>query len=204
MKRHSTLNLDEDLINLAKLIGGRGVLSELCNDTLRCFVFNNEDSEKLTDEDRRRIAYVRAKYDRINGEKEIIRDCWENHIKKQFAPVIARHGPRKRVMDDLMDGIKEWLFDRYDRLPTEAQITETFQELYKGEFYYWQAQRAIAYKIKREAEAENERETSRSIEEFNRGIEDYAEKLKEKVEPRAPELPSSPEIIAAEVSNGRS
>lgn len=193
MLRHTSLNLDDDLIDLAKTIGGRGIISTLCNDTLKAFVYGHEDSANLTKEDKARIAYVREVYNRINGEKEIIRDCWEHFIKPQLGPTVARYGLRKKTMEAILESAKEWMFERYNRLPTDEEIEETFRELYRREYYYWQGERAIAH----QAKWEMERESQRTADEFNTGLAAWQDRITNKAEPPA-ELPH-----IAEVSNGR-
>lgn len=198
MLKHTSINLDGDLIELAKTIGGRGILSTLCNDTLKAFVFGNEDSPNLTAEDKARIAHVREVYNRINGEREIIRDCWEHFVKPQLGPTVARYGLRKKTVEAILESAKEWMFERYNRLPTDTEIEETFRDLYNQEYYYWQGERATAHRVKWEMEREAEHEDQRTAADFNAGLEAWSERIKNKIEPH-PEIPH-----IAEVSNGRS
>ena len=143
---HTSLHLDEDLVEMAKTIGGRGILSELCNETLREYVRQNAESLTLTPADKRRIAFIRAKYDRINGERDLIRDCWEHHIKPAWGVQIALRGMKKDIVADIRETSKEWIFEKYEKLPTDFDLDEAFKDTYKEQIVYFQTLRVVSYK----------------------------------------------------------
>ena len=172
MMRHTTVNLDEDLVMMAKTIGGRGIITTLCNDTLREFVEMNFDNSSLSNENKRKIANIRAKYNKINTENEIIRESWTKFIRPKFEAAIARNGMKKTMMGELIENAKNWIIEKYDRLPTDTEIDETFKEIYKEQYYDFQLIRAILFTKQRILADER----IKSEEEQNEVLETWIEK----------------------------
>ncbi len=148
---HTSLHLDEDLVEMAKTIGGRGILSELCNETLREFIDQNSENPALTPADKKRIAFIRTKYDRIKGEKDLIYDCWEHHVKPAWGVQIALRGMKKDLIADIREMAKEWIFEKYEKLPIDSDLDEAFKDLYKEQIVYFQTLRVISYKTQLES-----------------------------------------------------
>lgn len=195
MKRHTTIDLDPDLVECVKLLGGRGIIKKLCNETLLRYVYEEGEYPNLSIGDQERIKHVRAIQDQIRGELEIMRDCWHHHVKQQFGPAVARYGLRKVTLEIIIDSSKEWMFDKYGRLPTDHDIEQRFKGFYQDEFLYWQTERMITFKSKQLMEDE----TITTAEEYNRTLADWVNRNKV-TSPK----PHSELLRAAEVSNGRS
>lgn len=147
MARHSSVDFDPDLADLTKAIGGHGKIRELCNDTLKAYVIRNADTPHLTVADRERIAIVRERDERVRAEETIIRDCWNEYIKVRMRASLARYGLPKKTLTVLIEEAKDWIFERYGRLPPDGEIALRFREYYDGEIFYWQEQRGEVHRM---------------------------------------------------------
>lgn len=173
MRRHTTVDLDPELVEVVKSIGGYGIIKTLCTETLQEFVAANGDHPNLTPADRQRIAHARVVQDRISGEREIVRDCWEEFVKPGSGAAIAVVGLDKRMITTILEGSKEWMFERYGRLPTDRDIIATFRDLYREQYPYFQERRIAAWRAK----AEQELEIKREDEEIRQGRAAWATEL---------------------------
>ena len=142
----STVHFDEDLKEAAKMIGGHGIVSEICNEALREFVTHKSDPETLPLAAREKIALVRERIELARNEERIIHDCWEELVKARMSPIIARYGIKKRTLEPIIEEAKMWLFEKYGRLPTDDEIATRFKEYYGSELLYWQEERAKTFR----------------------------------------------------------
>ena len=142
----STVHFDEDLKEAAKMIGGHGIVSEVCNEALRQFVSHDGDPEVLPIAARQRIDQIRERIDLATQEERIIHDCWEELVKARMSPIIARYGVKKRTLEPIIEEAKMWLFEKYGRLPTDDEIATRFKEYYGSELLYWQEERAKTFR----------------------------------------------------------
>ena len=142
----STVHFDEDLKEAAKMIGGHGIVSEICNEALREFVTHKSDPETLPLAAREKIALVRERIELARNEERIIHDCWEELVKARMSPIIARYGIKKRTLEPIIEEAKMWIFEKYGRLPTDDEIATRFKEYYGSELLYWSTERAKAFR----------------------------------------------------------
>ena len=142
----STVHFDEDLKEAAKMIGGHGIVSEICNEALREFVTHKSDPETLPLAAREKIALVRERIELARNEERIIHDCWEELVKARMSPIIARYGVRKKTLEPVIEEAKMWLFEKYGRLPTDDEIAARFKEYYQSELLYWGEERAKTFR----------------------------------------------------------
>lgn len=142
----STVHFDEDLKEAAKMIGGHGIVSEVCNEALRQFVSHDGDPEVLPIAARQRIDQIRERIDLATQEERIIHDCWEELVKARMSPIIARYGVKKRTLEPIIEEAKMWIFEKYGRLPTDDEIATRFKEYYGSELLYWQEERAKTFR----------------------------------------------------------
>jgi hypothetical protein len=143
----STVHFDEDLKEAAKMIGGHGIVSEVCNEALRQFVSHDGDPEVLPIAARQRIDQIRERIELARNEERIIHDCWEELVKARMSPIIARYGVRKKTLEPVIEEAKMWLFEKYGRLPPDDEIATRFREYYAGETLYWGSLRADVFRI---------------------------------------------------------
>lgn len=143
----STVHFDEDLKEAAKMIGGHGIVSEVCNEALREFVTHKSDPETLPLAAREKIVLVRERIELARNEERIIHDCWEELVKARMSPIIARYGVRKKTLEPVIEEAKMWLFEKYGRLPPDDEIATRFREYYAGETLYWGSLRADVFRI---------------------------------------------------------
>lgn len=142
----STVRFDEDLKDSVKLLGGHGVISEICNEALREYVMSTGDPETLPLAARQRIKATRERIELARNEERIIHDCWHEYVKVRFAPVIARYGVPKKKLEVIVEEAKMWLFEKYGRLPTDDEIATRFKEYYGLELEYWSTERAKTFR----------------------------------------------------------
>lgn len=142
----STVHFDEDLKEAAKMIGGHGIVSEVCNEALRQFVSHDGDPAVLPLAARQRIDQIRERIELARNEERIIHDCWEELVKARMSPIIARYGVRKKTLEPVIEEAKMWLFEKYGRLPTDDEIATRFKEYYGSELLYWQEERAKTFR----------------------------------------------------------
>jgi hypothetical protein len=142
----STVHFDEDLKEAAKMIGGHGIVSEVCNEALRQFVYHDGDPAVLPLAARQRIDQIRERIDLATQEERIIHDCWEELVKARFSPIVSRYGIKKRTLEPIIEEAKMWLFEKYGRLPTDDEIATRFKEYYGSELLYWQEERAKTFR----------------------------------------------------------
>lgn len=143
----STVHFDEDLKEAAKMIGGHGIVSEVCNEALRQFVSHDGDPEVLPIAARQRIDQIRERIELARNEERIIHDCWEELVKARMSPIIARYGVRKKTLEPVIEEAKMWLFEKYGRLPPDDEIATRFREYYASETLYWGSLRADVFRI---------------------------------------------------------
>ena len=142
----STVHFDEDLKEAAKTIGGHGIVSEVCNEALRQFVFHDGDPAVLPLAARQRIDQIRERIELARNEEKIIHDCWEELVKARMSPIIARYGVRKKTLEPVIEEAKMWLFEKYGRLPPDDEIATRFKEYYQSELLYWGEERAKTFR----------------------------------------------------------
>ena len=142
----STVHFDEDLKEAAKMIGGHGIVSEVCNEALREFVTHKSDPETLPLAAREKVALVRERIELARNEERIIHDCWEELVKARFSPIISRYGIKKRTLEPIIEEAKMWLFEKYGRLPPDDEIAARFKEYYQSELLYWGEERAKTFR----------------------------------------------------------
>ena len=142
----STVHFDEDLKEAAKMIGGHGIVSEVCNEALRQFVFHDGDPAVLPLAARQRIDQIRERIELARNEERIIHDCWEELVKARMSPIIARYGIKKRTLEPIIEEAKMWLFEKYGRLPPDDEIATRFKEYYQSELLYWGEERAKTFR----------------------------------------------------------
>lgn len=194
MKRHTTVDLDPDLVEVAKRIGGRGIITTLCTKTLEEFADPGRNSPSLTPADIRRIAELRAACDLINAEQEAIRDCWEHFVKLRFGSAIATMGLGPWMMSRILPISFWWIYVRTGTAPIEREITERFATYHREQRMYFRAQRIFPSQLRKEMESELANADAR----YRQERAAWAATIGPVPEPH----PGVPGI--AEVSNGRS
>jgi len=143
---HSSIDIDDDLIEAAKAIGGHGIIRAVCIESLKELVSRNGDPDVLPLTARQNIALVRERIELARNEEKIIHDCWEEYVKVRFAPIVARYGLRKKTLEPLTEEAKLWLFEKYGRLPPDDEIAARFKEYYASERRYWGEERAKTFR----------------------------------------------------------
>jgi hypothetical protein len=142
----STVRFRDGLTEAAKMIGGHGIISEVCSMALEAYVTGTADPETLPIEARQKIALVRERIELARNEERIIHDCWEELVKARFSPIISRYGIKKRTLEPIIEEAKMWLFEKYGRLPPDDEIAARFKEYYQSELLYWGEERAKTFR----------------------------------------------------------
>ena len=143
---HSSIDIDDDLIEAAKAIGGHGIIRAVCIESLKELVSRNGDPDVLPLTARQNVALVRERIELARNEERIIHDCWEELVKARMSPIISRYGIKKRTLEPIIEEAKMWLFEKYGRLPTDDEIATRFKEYYGSELLYWQEERAKTFR----------------------------------------------------------
>jgi hypothetical protein len=144
---HSTVDFDESLKDAAKMIGGHGIINQICNEALREFVYRTGDPNVLPLAARQAIQLIREQIETAANEERIIHDCWEDLVKARFAPIIGRYGMKKIKLESIVEEAKLWIWEKYGILPTDDEITTRFKYYYIGEREYWQKVRGDVFCI---------------------------------------------------------